>query len=515
MTRVAIIGAGIGGLATANLLAKAGFQVAIYEQAHMPGGRAGQLDMGGYRFDTGPSWYLMPEVFAHYYRLLGEDVEKHLELQRLDPAYKVFFDYAPEPLTIHADLTRDSRSFESVESGAGTALSRYLQSSERIYDLAMKNFLYTNFDRLSSLASPALIKQLPGLMRAMTQPIDGYVGHFFKDQRLRQIMEYPMVFLGTSPFEAPAMYSLMSHMDFNQGVYYPAGGLYKIIQSLVAIGSSLGVEYNYGQRVSSILTQNGRATGLSLQSTSGNQSGADSQVAADIIISNADLHFTETELLPPELQTYPERYWQKKQAGPSALLMYLGVDGKIPQLEHHNLFFTQDWQANFQAIFHDKSWPSPASIYICKPSQTDPTVAPEGCENLFVLVPAPAGLPTARAELEQLADDYLEQIATTLRLPDLKQRIQVRKIVGPDYFSASFNAWQGTALGLSHKLLQSALFRPSNKSKKVENLYYVGGSTIPGIGLPMCLIGAELLYKRVAGDQSSGPVETLEKLEQL
>lgn len=501
MSNVVIIGAGIGGLATANLLAKSGHKVSIYEKQPSPGGRAGSLKIDGFTFDTGPSWYLMPEVFSHYYDLLGEDVHQHLALKRLDPAYKVFFQDEPDAVTIHADLAHDKQTFEQIETGAGDKLVQYLDKSQEMYQAALDNFLYTNFDDKKSMLKLDVIKLLPRLARAALTPIDNYVGQYFADRRLKQIMEYPMVFLGTSPFEAPALYSLMSHMDFNQGVFYPQNGMYTIIESLMAIGRKLGVNYNFNSPVTAIQSENGVAHSIELA--------RGDVIEADIIISNADLHFTETRLLQPKDQTYPEAYWRKKQAGPSALLMYLGVKGEIPELIHHNLLFTKDWRANFDAIFKHKSWPTPASIYICKPSATDASVAPNNHENMFVLVPVPAKLGTNKEELTRLADGYLQQIAEMTGIHDLIKRITVKRLVGPDDFAQDFNSWQGTALGLSHTLMQSALFRPANKSKKLQNLYYVGGNTMPGIGLPMCLIGAELIYKRLTGDSSAGPLKEI------
>lgn len=502
MKKVLIVGAGIGGLATANLLAAAGYEVAVYEKHGQPGGRAGVFEADGFTFDTGPSWYLMPDVFSHYFELFGEDIGASLQLKRLDPAYKVFFD-TQDPLTIHADLERDRQTFETVEAGAGRKLEQYLNRSKATYDMAISNFLYTNFENKRSLLSPTVLRSLPMLAGSMATPIDRSVRGYFRDQRLRQIMEYPMVFLGTSPYEAPAMYSLMSHMDFTQGVYYPKGGLYNIIRALVRIGKKQQVQYHYNEPIARILSADGRSTGI--ETVSGRQ------VAADIVISNADLHYTETELVAPADRTYGDRYWNKKQAGPSALLMYLGIKGKLPELSHHNLMFTEDWKGNFDAIFKSKTWPEPASIYLCKPSQSDPTVAPEGHENVFVLVPGPASADTTSQELERLSEGYVDQIAAMTGASDLRQRIVYKHIRGPGDFAADFNSWQGTALGLSHRLSQSALFRPANRSKKLSNLYYVGGNTVPGIGLPMCLIGAELIYKRLAHDTTAAPITQIRR----
>ena len=272
----------------------------------------------------------------------------------------------------------------------------------------------------------------------------------------------------------------------------------------MALGTSLGVTYQYAAPVTHIEGADGTVSGVTLQDGT--------TATADIVVSNADTYFTETRLLAPEHQTYPERYWQKREAGPSALLLYLGVKGALPEIEHHSLLFVDAWRENFEAIYHTHQVPESASIYLARPSATDPTVAPPGHEALVVLVPLPSGISLSDKEQEQLAEAYVAQIARMTGVDDLASRIVSRTIVGPDDFARNFNAWRSTALGPSHTLRQSALFRTGNKSKKLRNLYYVGGSTLPGIGLPMCLIGAELVYKHIAGDTRGGRVKTIEPL---
>jgi len=500
---VVIVGAGIGGLATANMLAKAGYTVAVYEKNAEPGGRAGTMSTKGFTFDTGPSWYLMPEVFEHYFSLFGKSVAKELDLIRLNPAYKVFFENAP-PITITSNSKKDAETFEAIEPGAGAKLNDYVKKGDDIYRLSLKHFLYTNFSSYRDFTKPDILKRSHVMTKLALTPIDAYVRRFVSDHRLRKILEYPMVFLGSSPFSAPAIYSLMSALDFREGVYYPKGGLYTIIERLVALGNELGVTYHYDSPVKRINTTNKKVAGVTLESGM--------FVAADVVISNADLHFTETKLLAPNERSYPAKYWDKREAGPSALLMYLGVKGTLPKLEHHNLFFVDDWKENFDAIFADKKLPYPASFYLCKPSATDSTVAPKGNENMFVLVPLPAGIESNEATLKKMADTYLSLIEEKLDIPDLRKRLVVKELFGPHNFSDTFNAWQGSALGPSHILRQSAIFRTPNKSRKIKDLYYVGGFTTPGIGLPMCLIGAELIYKRLAGDKRGGQIAKIEPL---
>ena len=496
MKRVIIIGAGIGGLATANLLAKAGYQVTVYEKSQQPGGRAGIMRQGGFTFDTGPSWYLMPEVFEHYFSLLGTSTEQELELSRLSPAYKVFFEHN-EPITITSDIDADAATFEAIEAGAGDKLRDYVKKGDAIYQLSLKHFLYTNFASLRDFLKPSVLRHGLTMARLALTPIDKYITGFVKDLRLRQILEYPMVFLGSSPFSAPALYSLMSALDFREGVFYPQGGIYTLIERITTLGQELGVRYEYNSPVRHITSRSGIATGIVLENGE--------EVMADIVISNADLHYTETKLLSRADQSYPQAYWDRHEAGPSALLMYLGVTGTLPHLEHHNLFFVNDWKQNFDDIFVHRVLPESASMYVCKPSATDPSVAPQGHENVFVLVPLPPGVSTG-PDTETVADRYLSILAEKLSIPDLSDRLVVKNLFAPEDFYDSFHAWQNTALGPSHILRQSAFFRTPNKSKKLTNLYYVGGSTTPGIGLPMCLIGAELIYKRLTRDTRGGPV---------
>lgn len=502
---VIVIGAGIGGIATAILLAKQGVAVTIYDNHDKPGGRAGLLEYGGFKFDTGPSWFLMPEVFRHYFELIGEDMDALLALQRLNPAYKVFFESGVEPITIYGDEAKDTATFEQIEPGAGKALTRYLDRAERTYKIATQSFLYTNFTP-SAFLNSTVLKHGPRMGVFALRSVSKYIAGFVRSPELQQILAYPMVFLGTSPYQAPALYHLMSFMDFRQGVFYPQGGMYKIIEVLHGLAVKHSVQFVMNSEVTEITYSGNMATGIVLKDGSTDE--------ADVVIANGDLHHTETALLSEEAQTYPESYWQRRSPSPGAILLYLGIEGSLPELEHHNLIFTKDWRKNFSDIFEKQAMPSPASMYVCKPSATDPTVAPKGYENVFILVPVPAHKSMKPEIAAQYADQYLQQLADMAGITNLQQRIVYKKVVSPADFNRDLFAWHGSALGLSHTLNQSAWWRPRNKSKKLDNLYYVGGNTIPGIGLPMCLIGAELVYKHLAGDTSNAPLISLPPLEQ-
>jgi phytoene desaturase len=491
---VIIIGGGIGGLATANLLQKAGYTVHVYEKNAQLGGRAGSRTINGFRYDTGPSWYLMPEVFSRYFAQFGRHVNDELGINKLTPAYKVFFE-SHDPITIHGNLKKDAQQFELLEPGAGEALTRYVEEGDEIYQLALRYFLYTDFSQLHTLLKKEVIFKSTKLISLLTQPLHTRVQKFVKTKALQQILEYPMVFLGTSPFKAPSMYSLMSALDFREGVYYPKKGMYSIIELLVTLGKELGVQHHTKSAVKQITVKNGKSSGVVFENGD--------TMAADIIISNADLHFTETSLLTPTARSYPEAFWEKKEAGISALLLYIGVKGKLPQLEHHNLYFIDNWKENFNDIYAKKNIPNEASLYVSRTTATDPTTAPKGHENLFMLVPLPTGVALSKKQQDALAARCLDTFATAIGEPNLRDKIVSQEQFGPADFKDTFHAWKGTALGMSHELSQSALWRIPPKSKKVSNLYYVGANTMPGIGLPMCLISAEVVTKKILKEHRS------------
>ncbi len=517
MSTVVIIGGGIGGLASAALLARSGHSVTLLEAHDTLGGRAGSWQKDGFRFDTGPSWYLMPEVFDHFYRLLGTSADEQLELVTLDPGYRVYFEGQKEPMDISASRDENLALFERTQRKAGRRLEKYLDSAGFTYDLAKRYFLYTSFAKLGPLLNPEVLRHLPRLTTLLLRPLSSLAASTVRDDRLRKILGYPAVFLGASPFKAPSMYHLMSHLDLADGVLYPIGGFARVIESIADLAVAEGVTIIRSARVTRIVVENGAATGVEYRDSRKHRH----TLSADIVVSAADLHHTETELLEPEQQTYPQTYWDKATPGPSAVLLYLGVRGELPELEHHTLLFAKDWRSGFDAIFDaDSHVPDPASLYVCKPSGLDTDVAPDDHENLFVLVPVPADVSLGKGGIggkgdkavEAVADAVIEQISTWAGIPDLASRITVRRTVGPADFATELNSWRGTALGPAHILKQSALFRSGNVSKKVKGLYFVGGSTIPGVGLPMCLISAEVLLKRIAGDGSTTPLaEPLER----
>jgi 1-hydroxy-2-isopentenylcarotenoid 3,4-desaturase len=514
-----VVGGGIAGLASAALLAREGYQVDLLEQRDELGGRVGSWESRGFRFDTGPSWYLMPEVFEHFFAQFGRSASEELDLRVLDPGYRVFFEGHHDPVDVRRERQANIATFERIEGGAGRRLEQYLVSAEDAYAIAVNRFLYSNFDSLASHLHWDVLRRTPQLLRLLTQSLEGFITDRFHDPRLVQILGYPAVFLGTSPDRAPSMYHLMSRLDLADGVLYPAGGFVRLAETIAELARGAGARLHTGTKVTAVLTRpggRGRRRGTATGVACVQNDGTERVLYADVVVGAGDLHHLETELLPEQYQSYPQRYWDRRNPGPGAVLVCLGVEGTIPQLPHHSLFFTADWHRNFDAIFgKHRRVPEPASVYVCKPTETDSTLAPPGCESLFVLVPVPADVTLGRGGLdgrgdpkvEQVADAALAQVAKWAGIESLGSRTVLRRTWGPGDFAADFNAWSGGALGPAHTLRQSAFLRTPNVSKKVSGLYYAGASTVPGIGLPMCLISAELLLKRLRRDHSSGPLE--------
>lgn len=520
-TSAVVIGAGVAGLATAGLLAKDGYDVTVLEKQDDVGGRAGVIEDDRFRWDMGPSWWLMPGAFEHFYELMGTSVEAELDLFYLnEPAFRIFTEGHP-PLDVSTGVRNVIELFEQLESGAGAVVERYLAGMETDYRLSVERFLYTNFTELRGLAAPQIMRRLGRLARKLARSLDADVAGQFENIQLRQLLTYAAVFLSSAPKMTPAFYGIMNYTTLVEGVAYPMGGFATFVHSLHRLAVKAGVQIQNGATVQKIHHDAGkrqRVNGVTYRDDTGEH-----YLAADIVVSAADRHHTETQLVS-DLRSARPKYWQRRNPGMSCVLAYLGVEGQLPQLAHHSLFFSQDWDPDFEAVFpklssrtaqHDSGSYS-KSLYVCRSSATDPSVAPEGHENVFVLIPVPATEDGIVGSLNHdedsdttaIVDAAIDLIAQRIGVDDLAQRIVARHTVGPGDFQERFNAWQGNALGLAHTLSQSAFFRGSNVSRHVDGLYFAGATTAPGVGLPMCLISAENIIKRLRSDSSTGPLAT-------
>ncbi len=494
-----IVGAGIGGLSLAALLSKKGFQVEVYEKNESAGGRARVFSQKGFRFDAGPSWYMMPDVFEEFFALLEENIEDHLKLKKLSPSYRIFLQNDNKHHDFFADRQKNKEVFDAIEPGAGDKLISYLEESQRQYQVAKHEFMYKNYDSLFDFFNKRVLRE--GRKLQIYRNMEQIINKNFSNDLLRRVMKFQMILLGTAPKDAPGMYQLMNHVDFDLGVWYPDEGMFKLPEAIQKIAEKSGANFNFKQPVKKIITQDKKAVGVELSSGQ--------KVYADVVISNADRHHTEMKLLDLSERDLDEKYWDKRKLAPSALILYLGLNKTFPSLAHHNLLFSKDWDENLKQVFDYPDFPSSPSVYVCAPSKSDSTVAPPGSENLFVLVPISAGISYTEKQLDEWVNKTFSLLETNMKLDGLKQAIVYKEVYSVENFAEDYNSYKGSALGLAHTLGQSAIWRPNNVSKKIKNLYHVGSYTNPGIGVPICVISAQNAYKRIMDISDSHPLTNL------
>jgi phytoene desaturase len=502
---VAVIGAGFGGLSTACYLADAGADVTVVEKNEQVGGRASALERDGFTFDMGPSWYLMPDVFERFFADFDRTPTDYYELEQLDPHYRIFFKENagrrpgrdPPGLDVNADgdvidVTPDreqvKRVFDAYEPGAGEQLDEYLAQARENYEVGMEHFVYEDRPRVRDWLDPDLAQYARGL--TLLGSMQDHVENYFDHPKLQQVMQYTLVFLGGAPNTTPALYNLMSHVDFNLGVYYPDGGMSGVAQGMAELAEELGAEFRTEHPVTRI---HGYRGGFEVQTD------GETNVSADEVVSDADYAHTEQELLPPAKRQYDADYWESRTYAPSAFLLYLGVEGDVDPLAHHTLVLPSDWTTHFDQIFENPAWPEDPAYYLCVASETDDSVAPEDHSNLFALVPVAPGLDDTPEVREEYRDLVLDDIAENTGV-DLRDRIVVEERFSVSEFAERYNSYRGTALGLAHTLRQTSLFRPPHRSNALDGLYFTGAYTTPGIGVPMCLISGELTADYVIED---------------
>jgi 1-hydroxy-2-isopentenylcarotenoid 3,4-desaturase len=484
---VVVVGAGFGGLGAAALLKLHGYEVTVVEKNEQCGGRAGMLRDQGFSFDMGPSWYLQPDVFEHYFARFGKTPADYYKLVRLEPSYRIYFS-AHDHIDISKDLDTNIALFERIEPGSGMRFKKYLAEAERKYNVSMQEFLYKEYRRVGDFFTRRMLTE--GRQLHVFESFEKYAKRFFRSERMQKIVEYPVVFLGANPKKTPALYSLLAHADYNLGVWYPLGGMNAVAVGLERLGRQHKVNFRYNEPVQEIMVENGNAVGV--RTTKG-------IIRADAVLVNADYAHAEMQLLAEPHRSYPASYWKKRTIAPSGFIIYLGLNKRIKSLAHHTLFFAEDWRPHFEQIFDKPGWPDNPSYYVCAPSKTDISVAPAGCENLFILVPVASGLSDDDEIRERFTNQILEHLEQTIG-EKVKPHIKVRHLFSQRDFASRYNAYLGTALGLAHTLMQSAVFRPSMRSKKVKGLYYAGQYTHPGVGVPMALIAGEVMADAIAED---------------
>jgi len=482
---VVVIGGGFGGLSTACYLADAGADVTLLEKNDQLGGRASRLEVDGFRFDMGPSWYLMPDVFERFFAHFDHEPADYYDLTRLDPHYRIFFKDG-DRVDMVPDLEENRAVFESYEPGAGERFDEYLRKSKQNYEVGMEHFVYEDRTSITDYLDWNVAKNARGL--SLIGSMQDHVEKYFEHPKLQQIMQYTLVFLGGAPNNTPALYNLMSHVDFNMGVYYPENGVGGVVDGMVELGEELGVDFRTDAPAAEI---EGREGAFVTRTEDGRE------FYSDYVVSDADYRHTEMELLDEEKRQYDADYWGSRTYAPSAFLLYLGVEGDVDPLAHHSLVLPTDWEDHFETIFEDPAWPDDPAYYLCVPSQTDDSVAPEGHSNLFALVPIAAGLEDTPELRETYRDLVLDDVKANTGV-DLRDRIVVEETFCVNDFADRYNSTQGTALGLAHTLRQTALFRPSHRSSAVDGLYFTGSFTTPGIGVPMCLISGQLTAEAMA-----------------
>jgi phytoene desaturase len=481
---IGIIGAGFAGLSSACYLAKQGHKVTVLEKNKEIGGRARLWKHEGYTFDMGPSWYLMPEVFEQFFEHFDKDLKDYYKLSRLDPYYRVFFD-KEDSVDVTADLNKTKELFESFEPGGAKKLEKYLKSAEYKYNTAMSEFLYREYKSIFQFFNRKLM--IEGTKMGVFQRLDKFVSKYFSSRRAKQILEYAMVFLGTSPVKAPALYSIMSHVDLNLGVFFPEGGMGAVALGMAKLAEELGAEIKTSQDVKKILVKDKKAYGVKT---------AEGEQHFDLVLASSDYAHTEMELLEPQYQSYKEKYWEKAVVAPSMFLIYLGVNKKLPKLTHHNLYFRENWSEHFDTIFEKPSWPEDPCFYVSAITNTEKEMAPKGKENVFILVPVAPGLDDNDEIRKSYAEKTLEHVER-ITGESIRDHIDIMRVYSHRDFKEDYNAFKGTALSLAHTLFQTAIFRPAHRSKKVKNLYFTGQYTHPGVGVPMTIIASELVAKEI------------------
>jgi phytoene desaturase len=479
---VHVIGSGFSGLTAAALLAKQGYKVTILEKNAQAGGRAGVWETGGFKFDMGPSWYWMPDVFENYFALFGKKVSDYYQLKRLDPAYRIYFG-EKEIMDIPANMQQLEALFESYEKGSSLALRKFMEQAAYKYKTAMSDYVFRPSHNITEFLDLKLILQ--SLRIHMLKPMSKHVKSYFKNPKLIKLLEFPVLFLGATAQKIPAMYSLMNYADLALGTWYPMGGMNEIVKAMVKLAEENGVEIKLNTEVLNIKIENNEAQ--EIITNHGN-------FKTDFVVAAADYQHVDQKLLDKPYQNYTAKYWESRTMSPSSLLFYVGLNHKVKNIKHHNLFFDEDLDQHAKEIYDQPQWPSKPLFYVCASSLTDASAAPENMENLFFLIPLAPGL----SDTEELREKYYNLMLE--RFENITgNKIRGNEIIKRSFamndFESEYHSYKGNAYGLANTLTQTAFFKPSMRSKKVKNLLFTGQLTVPGPGVPPAIISGQVVAK--------------------
>ena len=477
---VIVIGSGFAGLSAASFMAKQGWKVTVLEKNATPGGRACQLKERGFTFDMGPSFYWMPDVFERFFNQFGKTTSDYYSLDRLDPSYRIYW---KEGFTdLPANYSSLKEVFEAIEPGSAVRLEKYLLGAAYKYDIGVQKMAFKPGLSVREFIDWEVIKGV--LKLDVLTSVKKHIYKYFSHPKLRQIMEFPLLFLGALPEATPALYSLMNYADIKGGTWYPKGGMYAVVQGMYRLATELGVSFRFNEEVNQIVVDNGIAQKII----------TDKQVyTAGAVISGADYHFTETKLLPFQYRSYSAGYWQKRVMAPSCLLYYVGLNKKLKNVQHHSLFFDASLEDHGKEIYKVPGWPADPLFYTSIASVTDPATAPAGCENIVFLIPVASGL---KGETDELKEKYFQMIVRRMERhtgESILDSVIYKKMYAPGDFKRDYNSFKGNAYGLANTLRQTSLLKPSCRSRKVKNLFYTGQLTVPGPGVPPSLISGEVV----------------------
>lgn len=483
-----VIGAGFSGLSAACCLAQKGFDVTVLEKKNETGGRGRKAEADGFLFDMGPSWYWMPDVFEHFFKRFGKSVSDYYSLKRISPSYRIFFQ--KDLIDVPAEKEKLFALFESLEKGSSKKLKFFLKEAEYKYRKGMNEFVYKPSLSLLEFANASLLFSLFQLN--MFSSFSKYIRKYFSNAKLLQLLEFPVLFLGAKPEKTPALYSMMNYADMIGGTWYPDGGMCKIAEAMTKLAKELNVKILTGETVEKLNVELGKVKSVYSNGR---------EIETDIVVSAADYHYTEQKLLDAPFRTYSSEYWESRTLSPSALIFYLGINKKVENLLHHNLFFDADFSLHATEIYDTFQWPENPLFYLCCPSKTDETIAPKGMENIFILIPVAVGLNDADSVREKYFDLVMNRIEQRTK-QKIREHIVYKKSYAHRDFISDYNSFKGNAYGLANTLMQTAVFKPRMKSKKVKNLYFAGQLTVPGPGVPPAIISGQVVADLIEKNHS-------------